>query len=303
MSYHRLGKSPRSSSGHRAVGLSVCPTVHLSVCSKSSHPSPRGGNKSCFTWFCVAIKPKRSQRSIPHPLLPQNTSFPLPIRPHSLFPHLFSSLFSLFFKYRKLPCATRIPETNLSLCLFPSLPFIHRSFPSRLSYFFQYVPYRPQIYFDSPLSSSYHFIFTHHPFLHSHPISKMFLLPVQSHLNFNPHTHPFPFLLSTPLELNPPSPEFTSSPTHPHFTPHWHPCEIWRNFFKTKRRWSFRFKPRNDRSTMVHNIKKHRIKSHPIIHCPTSSGVSEVSEQISERCEWMSKWSSTAVWILVYPGP
>ena len=33
------------------------------------------------------------------------------------------------------------------------------------------------------------------------------------------------------------------------------------------------------RSTMVQNRKKH----HPIIHCPTSSGVSEVSERANER--------------------
>ena len=34
------------------------------------------------------------------------------------------------------------------------------------------------------------------------------------------------------------------------------------------------------------NGEKHRISSHPIIHCPTSSGVSEVSEQ--------AKWVSAA---------
>ena len=30
---------------------------------------------------------------------------------------------------------------------------------------------------------------------------------------------------------------------------------------------------------MVENGKKHRQNSHPIIHCPTSEGVSEVSER------------------------
>ena len=33
---------------------------------------------------------------------------------------------------------------------------------------------------------------------------------------------------------------------------------------------------------MVENQKKHRQNSHPIIHCPTSEGVSEVSEQANE---------------------
>ena len=32
---------------------------------------------------------------------------------------------------------------------------------------------------------------------------------------------------------------------------------------------------------MVENRKKHRQNSHPIIHCPTSEGVSEVSERVS----------------------
>jgi len=32
---------------------------------------------------------------------------------------------------------------------------------------------------------------------------------------------------------------------------------------------------------MVENRKKHRQNSHPIIHCPTSKGVSEVSERVS----------------------
>ena len=34
--------------------------------------------------------------------------------------------------------------------------------------------------------------------------------------------------------------------------------------------------------TMGQNRKKHRMNSHLIIHCPTSSGVSEVSERAGE---------------------
>ena len=34
--------------------------------------------------------------------------------------------------------------------------------------------------------------------------------------------------------------------------------------------------------TLVQNRKKHKINSHPIIHCPTSEEVSEVSEQANE---------------------
>ena len=34
-------------------------------------------------------------------------------------------------------------------------------------------------------------------------------------------------------------------------------------------------------STMGQNREKHRINSYPIIHCPTSKEVSEVSEQAS----------------------
>ena len=34
--------------------------------------------------------------------------------------------------------------------------------------------------------------------------------------------------------------------------------------------------------TLGQNRKKHRKNSHPIIHCPTSEGVSEVSERASE---------------------
>ena len=37
------------------------------------------------------------------------------------------------------------------------------------------------------------------------------------------------------------------------------------------------------RRTMVENRKKHGQNSHPIIHCPMSEGVSEVSERASER--------------------
>ena len=43
--------------------------------------------------------------------------------------------------------------------------------------------------------------------------------------------------------------------------------------------------------TMVENRKKHRQNNHPIIHCPTSEGVSEVSERVS-AAEGMSEKSS-----------
>ena len=50
---------------------------------------------------------------------------------------------------------------------------------------------------------------------------------------------------------------------------------------------------------MVKKRKKHIQNSHPIIHCPTSEGESEVSERTSERCERMSErtseWPSTYV--------
>ena len=36
-------------------------------------------------------------------------------------------------------------------------------------------------------------------------------------------------------------------------------------------------------------MKKHRINSYPIIHCPTSEGVSEVSE-------WANEWVQQSVW-------
>ena len=39
---------------------------------------------------------------------------------------------------------------------------------------------------------------------------------------------------------------------------------------------------RNYSHTMVENGKKHRQNSHPIIHCPTREGVSEVSERANE---------------------
>ena len=38
-------------------------------------------------------------------------------------------------------------------------------------------------------------------------------------------------------------------------------------------------------STTGQNRKKHRLNSHPIIHCPTSEGVSEVSERANERTD------------------
>ena len=41
-------------------------------------------------------------------------------------------------------------------------------------------------------------------------------------------------------------------------------------------------KGENKKSTMVENRKKHRQNSHPIIHFPTSEGVSEVSERANE---------------------
>ena len=37
--------------------------------------------------------------------------------------------------------------------------------------------------------------------------------------------------------------------------------------------------------TKVQNIKKHRINSHPIIHCPTSLGVSEVSKRANKQMD------------------
>ena len=40
---------------------------------------------------------------------------------------------------------------------------------------------------------------------------------------------------------------------------------------------------KEDKDTMVENRKEHRQNSHPIIHCPTREGVSEVSERTSER--------------------
>ena len=71
-------------------------------------------------------------------------------------------------------------------------------------------------------------------------------------------------------------------------------------------------------STMVQNRKKHSKNSHPIIHFPSSSKVSERSRARkwskqcsararSERCEgmskWTSKWTNTYVWILDYSRP
>ena len=48
--------------------------------------------------------------------------------------------------------------------------------------------------------------------------------------------------------------------------------------------------------TMVENRKKHRHNSHPIIHFPTSEGVSGASE-------WTSEWPSTYIWVLNGSGP
>ena len=84
--------------------------------------------------------------------------------------------------------------------------------------------------------------------------------------------------------------------------------------------------------TVGQNRKKHRINAHPIIHCPTSEEVSEVSERAnlwvqrsarakqvvwskrtSERCErckwcertieWTSERPSTPICILGWSGP
>ena len=79
--------------------------------------------------------------------------------------------------------------------------------------------------------------------------------------------------------------------------------------------------------TIVENGKKHRQNSHLINHCPTSEGVSEVSERASERVsaaegaservvrskrtsercertsERTSEWLSTPICILGYSGP
>ena len=60
------------------------------------------------------------------------------------------------------------------------------------------------------------------------------------------------------------------------------------------------FSHENVHYTMVENGKKHRQNSHLIIHCPTSEGVSEVSEQTSERT---SEWPSIYVPILGYSAP
>ena len=71
--------------------------------------------------------------------------------------------------------------------------------------------------------------------------------------------------------------------------------------------------------------KKHRLNSHPIIHCPMSKGMSEMSERAKlavrrEQAKWavrskrtnelcermserMSEWPSTSVCILSYSGP
>ena len=70
-------------------------------------------------------------------------------------------------------------------------------------------------------------------------------------------------------------------------------------------------------STMGQNRKKNGINSHLIIHCPTSEGVSKVSERsgsrerselcgeseqvsgASERMSGASEWPSTYVWVFV----
>ena len=50
-----------------------------------------------------------------------------------------------------------------------------------------------------------------------------------------------------------------------------------------------------DSGTMVENRKKHRQNSHPIIHCPTSEGVSEVSERANEWAQRRAR-AKQAVW-------
>ena len=78
--------------------------------------------------------------------------------------------------------------------------------------------------------------------------------------------------------------------------------------------------------TIVQNREKHKKSNHWIIQCPTSSGVSKVSEWVNKWAQWsmrakqagrskrtnerckprskqMSEWPSTAVWILGYSGP
>ena len=75
---------------------------------------------------------------------------------------------------------------------------------------------------------------------------------------------------------------------------------------------------KNPSCTMVENRKRHRQNSHPIIQCPTSEGVSEVSKRANEwaqlrvRAKWAvrckrtsermsertSEWPSTTVCIL-----
>ena len=74
---------------------------------------------------------------------------------------------------------------------------------------------------------------------------------------------------------------------------------------------------------MVENRKKHRQNRHPIIDCPTSEGVSKVSERASERSraregreqckassakravrsKGTSEWPSTYIWVLGGSGP
>ena len=57
---------------------------------------------------------------------------------------------------------------------------------------------------------------------------------------------------------------------------------------------------------MVKNVKKPGQNSPPIIHCPTSEGMSEVSERAvraSGASEQTSEWPSTLVCILGGFGP
>ena len=49
------------------------------------------------------------------------------------------------------------------------------------------------------------------------------------------------------------------------------------------------------RGTEGQNREKHRMNTHPIIHCPTSKGVSEMSERASKRAQ-QSRRVKRVVW-------
>ena len=52
---------------------------------------------------------------------------------------------------------------------------------------------------------------------------------------------------------------------------------------------------------MGQNRKKHRLNSHLIIHCPTTKGVSEVSERCGRTSERTSEWPSIKSRFLFVP--